>query len=58
MFSSKSLLQTVYEPVMNNYVCCMSINLDIENSLKERFCFDDFPVDYVIFRSNCDIFLL
>lgn len=54
MFSSKSLLQTVYEPVMNSYVCCMSINLDIENSLKERFCFDDFPVDYVIFRSNCD----
>ena len=26
----------------------MSIDLDFENSLKERFCFDDFSVDFVL----------
>lgn len=62
MFSSKSLLQTVYEPIMNSSVCCVSINLDFENSLKERF-----PSWFGVWqsisglrisRSNCDIFLL
>lgn len=57
MFSSKSLLQTVYEPIMNNSVCCMSVNLDIDG-FKEHFCYDDLSVGYVINRSNCDIFLL
>ena len=52
MLSSRSLLQTIYEPIMNSYVCCVPTNLDFE-VFKERFPelirgFDNPPADFVL----------